>query len=405
MTFKDLQDELKRRATVNEGGTTFDTAIKNLLNFSLHRLAREAKWRVLRRDSSFDTVTTYDEGTGAVTVTEDSKNVTVTGATFLTDNIQPGRLVSLNESSKTFTIKTVTGETTFTVDINYDTTTDTAGSYSIYPQMIYNVPIQASHRIFLWHREWGYPYQLTYMTDQDFFGQGIDDKTTGVPKVYRMWGTDMVINQLKEASAITVVSSSASDTTPKVTIFGIVSGYPDYETITLTGTTNAVGSKSFTSVERVVKDASTTGRITVTGNSGNTTVAVLPTGDTTEGIVYRKISLYPLPNTVFPMQVYYYKDPYRLVNDADVHELGEDFDEALLLLATSKLKHEQNQKEGDKFYALYKDEVQSLRKTNVDKFDFFPTLEKPKNSRIGRIPSVFSPSQVSGGNWGYRIRG
>ena len=32
MTFKDLQDEVKRRATMNEGGTQFNTAIKNIIN-------------------------------------------------------------------------------------------------------------------------------------------------------------------------------------------------------------------------------------------------------------------------------------------------------------------------------------------------------------------------------------
>ena len=125
----------------------------------------------------------------------------------------------------------------------------------------------------------------------------------------------------------------------------------------MNGTTQALGSKSFTSIERVVKSGSTVGRVTVTTNSANNTVAVLPVGDTTGGILYKKIQLFPLPNEIIPINVQYYKDPYRLVNDEDIHELGQEFDEAIILLATSKMKYENNQTEGDKFYALYQDEI------------------------------------------------
>lgn len=387
-TFSDLQSEVKRRATVDQGGTTYDTAVKNIINTSLFRTAREARWRVLRRSSTFDTVIAYTEGTGAVTVTEDSKAVSVVGATFLTDNIQPGRLVGLGGSSKIYTIKTITGETTFTVDINFDGTTSTAQSYKIYAQDNYNLPVQSSHRMFLWHREWGYPYQLSYLTEQTFTSRNFDDTTNGIPEGYHMWGTDMVIEQLKEASVTTIVSSSASDTTQSVTVFGTVSGYPDFEIIDLNGTTGVDGLKSFSSVERVVKNGSTTGRLTLTANSANTTVAVLPVGDTTGGILYSKIRLWPIPNTVFPMQVFFYKQPYRLVGDGDIHELGQAFDEAVILLAVAKLKFEQDQKEGDKFLGLWKDEVRNLRKDNIDKMDFFPTLLSQANSLSSRNKSL-----------------
>jgi len=391
MIFSDLQAEVKRRATRDQAGTTFDTAVKNIINTSLYRLAREAKWRVLRRDSSFDTITSYTTGTGAVTVEEDSKNVSVTGAKFLTDNVQVGRLVKFGGSSTIFTIKTITSETAFTIDMDYDGDDATDEDYEIYPQQIYNLPIQVSHRIILWHREWGYPYQLDFLTDQQFLERGYDDKTTGIPIAYRMWSIDMVKEQLKAASIIKASSSSASDTTQKVAIYGVVSGYPDFEQISLTGTAAASGSKSFTIIEKVAKDASTTGRVTITNSAANTTIAVLPVGDTTSGIIYRKVSLYPLPNSVFPIQVYYYKDPYYLVNDYDIHDLGGDFDEAIILLSVSKIKYETSQEQGDKWYAMYKDEVANLRKTNVDKFDFFPTLNKSKDSRFARGNDLVHP--------------
>lgn len=400
LTYSDLQIEVKRRAQKDSGGSTFDNAIKNIINTSLFRVSREALWRPLRRKTTFDTVTTYSTGSGAGTFTNGTKNVTVTGATFISDGIKVGRRISLSGDSNVFTIRTITGETTLTIDKNYGGTTTSVGTYSILAQEEYNLPIQAGHKVFLWHEQWGYPFQLTYVPDQEFFGSGVQNTEESVPVAYRMWGEDMVIGQPLQASVVTIVSSSASDNTGSVTVFGVVSGYPDYETINMNGTTSAAGSKSFTSIERVVKSGSTIGRVTVTTNSGNNTVAVLPVGDTTGGILYKKIQLFPLPNEIMPINVQYYKDPFRLVNDEDIHELGQEFDEAIILLATSKMKYENNQTEGDKFYALYQDEIRSLRRTNADKIDWFIRQGRPFSGRTsGQIHPFFNVRQA-GANYG-----
>ena len=378
LTFKDLQDRVAEDATRSEGGTLFDSRIKEVINSSLFRVSRDSNWRTLRREDTFDTVTTYDEGSGAGTFTEDSKDITVVGATFITDNIKIGRRISLQGSSSNYKIATITGETTLTLDRVYDGTTIAGtGTYSILAQEEYNLPAQATHRIFLWHEENGNPSMLQYLTEKDAIACGIDLTSESTPTHYRMWNQNMVIDQLFEASVITISSSAAADTSVPVTIFGMVSGYPDYEVIltdSSDGTTDSAGSKSFTSVERVVKGASSTGRITATANTGNATIAVMPVGDTTAGINYAKVKLYPLPNSVFPINVYYYKDPFRLVNDSDVHELGAQFDEAIALLAVAKIQYASSKDDGDKFMALYQDEVRSLRKHNVDKMDWFPTL-------------------------------
>ena len=402
LTYSDLQIEVKRRAQKDSGGSTFDNAIKNIINTSLFRVSREALWRPLRRKTTFDTVTTYNTGSGAGTFTNGTKNVTVTGATFISDGIKVGRRISLSGDSNVFTIRTITGETTLTIDKNYGGTTTSVGTYSILAQEEYNLPIQAGHKVFLWHEQWGYPFQLTYVPDQEFFGSGVQNTEESVPVAYRMWGEDMVIGQPLQASVVTIVSSSASDNTGSVTVFGVVSGYPDYETINMNGTTSAAGSKSFTSIERVVKSGSTIGRVTVTTNSGNNTVAVLPVGDTTGGILYKKIQLFPLPNEIMPINVQYYKDPFRLVNDEDIHELGQEFDEAIILLATSKMKYENNQTEGDKFYALYQDEIRSLRRTNADKIDWFPKQGRPNLGRVSMVHPQLSYGQV-GSHYGRRV--
>lgn len=385
-TFLDLQNEVKRRSTRNQGGTEFDTATKNIINTSLFRIARECPWRVLRRKASFDTETSYTTGTGAVSVTNGSKNFSVTGATFITDNIQVGRRIKFGTDSGYYTIKTITSETAGTIERNYAGTSSTTTSYEILPTEEYNLPIQVNPtRDFLWHQAYGYPFMMNYITEPDFRGYGVDDIQTGVPLVYRTWGQDMIITQPVTASVMRVYSSSSSDTSINITVFGTVSGYPDYEVITTNasnGTTAVSGSKSFSSVERIAKGATSVGRITVDANSGADIVAVMPVGDTTAGIMYSKVQLWPLPDDIYPISVYYYKDPFRLVNDNDIHELGQEFDEAIILLSVAKVKYETSlNTDGDRFFALYQDEVRSLRRTNMDKIDWLETLKKPRDSR------------------------
>ncbi len=405
--YSDLQGEVKRRATKSEGGTQFDTAIKNIINTSLFRLSREAKFRQLRRTGSFETIIKYTTGSGGGTFTNDSKSVTITGATLLTDNVQIGRRIKLQGDSTVFKIITITGETTLTLDKVYGgATISGTGTYSILGQEEYLLPIQSSHRVFLWHEEYGTPFTMLYMPEQEFITRSIDNQNQAVPEIYRMWGEDMVREQPKQGSVVTISSSASADQNISVTVFGTVSGYPDFETIITNssdGTTTVAGSKSFTNIDRIAKESSSAGRITATTDSAVTTVAVLPVGDTTAGVLYKKVKLYPLPNTVFPMQVYYYKDPYRLVNDGDVHELGQEFDEAIILLAVSKINYESNKDEGDKFFALYKDERNSLKKTNADKIDWFPTLESSYKRGIGQVHPNLRYSQV-GAHYGSSSR-
>ena len=380
--FKDLVDEVKRRGTRDQGGTTFDTSVKNAINLALFRISREAPWRVMRRQSHFDTVASYTTGGSQCTGTSASVNITATGATLLADDVRIDRIVKFSGSSEYYTIRSITGETTLTIDRNFNASTTTNMTYEIYPQATYNLPIQAGHRMFLWHEDYGYPFKMGYSTEQNFYGTGYHRWTKNVPIRYRMWGEDMARQQPKQAGVLTVFSTESGDTSIGITIFGTSGGYPAYETITTNasdGTTVVTGGVLFSEVERVVKNATSAGRIGVYADAGTaTTVAVMPMGDTTAGILYRKVEIHPLPTRIFPINVYYYKDPYRLVGDNDVHEMGQDFDETIILLATAKIKAQSSQKEATNFYALFLDELKTLRRTNADKIDWFPTLKRPR---------------------------
>ena len=380
-TFKDLCDETKRRATRDQGGTQFDAGIKNTVNSALIRLSRESPWRVLRRKTSFTTITSYTTGSGAANVTSGSANVTVTGATFLTDQVRIGRKVKFSGSGTFYYISQITGETTMVLDQPFVGTSSATNIYEILPQEEYNLPPEVSHRMFMWHEMYGYPFKMQYVTDQEFFSHGVYLTIKYIPTCYRMWGEDMIIKPLGQPSIVSVASSSTTDTSIPVTVTGYVAGYPDWEVIytnASNGTTASAGSKVFQSVEKISKGAASIGRITASGNSANDVLAVMPTGDTTAGILYKKVQLYALPMSAQPIHVQYYKDPYRLVNDTDITDLGQEFDEAIILLSVAKLKAEQNMNtEADRFMMLYGNELTTLRRTNCDKIDWFPTLKRP----------------------------
>lgn len=407
-TFADMVNEVRSRVTLDKASTEFDTTIKNTLNTSLFRVARERNWRVLRRFTTFETTASYTTGTGAVSVTNGTKSVTVTGATFLTNNIEIGQRIDLGGSNLPYVIKTITGETTLTVDRNYDGTTSTTQSYEIFGKESYNLPIQAGRIYSLWHEDYGYPYTMHYIKDLDFFSKGISLDDSDTPICWRQTDSNGVLVQPKKAGVLTLASSSSSDTSINVTVYGTVSNYPDYETITTNssdGTTEVSGTKSFDpgSIERIIKDSSSVGRLTLTADSGNTTVSVLPVGDREGGVMYYKVQIFPFPSRVFPINVIYYKDPHRLTQDRDVHELGQEFDEAIILLTCSKLSYMQSKDVADKFFALYTDEIKSLAKRNMDTIlNRFDSLRSPVVNRTTAAGGKLFYSQL-GGNYGPRV--
>ena len=381
LTFKDMQDEVKRRATRNQGGTYFDSTIKITINSSLFRLAREAKWRCLRRTAYFPVTTSYTSGTNLVTVTNSSTTISVTGCDLWADKIEVGRRVKFAGDGNFYQIRAINTSGSFSIDLPFRGASAVNTTYEILPQVEYSLPMQIDHRAFLWHEDFGYPYRMFYVPDQTFYDTRVILNQKYTPTHYRMWGENFVKTQVPTATPLSIVSSNSGDTTSKIMIFGEVDCIPNYEEISLNGTTPVLTTSSFSSVERVSRSATTIGKITVTSSRGNYNIVTIPAGNTTAGVKYCKVQLFAMPTRVFNMNVHYYKDPFALVNDNDIHELGQEFDEAILLLSVAKIKYQENQTEGDKWFALFTDEVNNLKKNNVDKIDWLPILKRPSQDR------------------------
>ncbi len=105
------------------------------------------------------------------------------------------------------------------------------------------------------------------------------------------------------------------------------------------------------------------------------------------------------------MKVHFYKLPYALVTAADVHELGDEFNEAIILLATYRIKYEQGQiPDGDKIKSAYKDELKRLKKSNSDKIDFAPTLRRGNRGVTDGLVHPHLAFRQVGADFGPRTR-
>lgn len=118
--------------------------------------------------------------------------------------------------------------------------------------------------------------RVTQLVDADVVSTVI--KTTGAGIAY----TNQPAND-----SVTIVSSSAADTTGKtVTIIGTTQGgvLVVTETITLTGVTPVATSKTDWGVILAVKKTATTGTITITETSGGLGITTLAPADTAQGV-------------------------------------------------------------------------------------------------------------------------
>lgn len=231
--------------------------------------------------------------------------------------------------------------------------------------------------------------EVTYRSRSDIEVMDPDLSQTGTPYHWHLQGWSYVRAQPTSASVITAVSSSASDTSQKVRLVGRVSGEQDTELLTLNGTTDVVGTKSFTQIDGAYKDTATTGRVTVTSNSAAVTVAQFAPASLVDE--NQPMLLWPVPSGVITMQVRGFRQPRDMINDQDMPDMPSAFHDLVLLRATVIGQRD-----------LYRPELAR----DLEEREYFPELARlRKQEGLSR----YRRSQVIGGSandeqyWGGRL--
>jgi hypothetical protein len=140
----------------------------------------------------------------------------------------------------------------------------------------------------------------------------VDD--TGVAVRYLIFDSP-VQAQPSSSSVLSIVSDNAGDTTQTLYVRGLSGGVEVTESVTLNGTSAQASTTAFTEIISFSKSAATTGKVTITSNSGAVTNAVIAP-DIVDYKV-KLIRLHPAPSGVATIRVPYIINPQPLLNDYD----------------------------------------------------------------------------------------
>ncbi len=155
----------------------------------------------------------------------------------------------------------------------------------------------------------------TYQTFQQRYLGSIT--SSGYSVTYHPAGEFGVKSQPSAASQLVFVSSSASDTSQYIRIWGIVGNEELSEKVLLSGTGTSTSVNSYTEVNRLSKDSTTAGTITVT--DGTNTIATISPTETESR--YKRIRLYAVPSSAFTVYLTYKRRFKKLVNNEDTLEI------------------------------------------------------------------------------------
>lgn len=157
---------------------------------------------------------------------------------------------------------------------------------------------------------------LIASTDYELNTVDIDRSESSDPTDYVLGNITYILKQPTAASAISLRSSSAADTTQVALVRGISGGIEVTESKTLNGTTAVATTTTFTSLISITLDTACVGNVTATSNAGAITNVSIPLGSLyTE---YLPITLWPTPSTADDVyRIHHYKHLPLLENAAD----------------------------------------------------------------------------------------
>lgn len=299
MRFKVIINDVEARMNNNEQ----TTLVKQWINDAQDEIQAYFDYPFLLSEDWIQTVAEYS--TGTVSVTNGSTTVTGSGTTFT--SAMTGRKIRVSGDSEYYTV-TYVGATSLTLDRNYEGTTDSGLSYSIFKD-IYRVRGDVNKlKIF---RNLGYQLAMEYASNTDF---------------------DLARPAVTIASQPRVVIIKGRDTSTETT--GTVSGTAAAYIITGAGT-------SWSSVDGLTKGVKIrVGNYTYTIKSVDSDTQVTtyePLAETIAALTTYVINLnnilvqfYPPPTSSIGIPYKFYRQLPPLVNDWDESEIPEKYHRLLV---------------------------------------------------------------------------
>lgn len=173
--------------------------------------------------------------------------------------------------------------------------------------------------------------ELQELSERDLNRSDLDRDSTGTPTHYTIGHNRTYLTQIGTAGVLTIVSSSASDTTQYVQMKGTnSSGHPITESKILNGITNASTTASFTTITDIKLSAVCAGYVTVTDATASPkTLVVIEAGYLQND--YTKLDLYPTPSSTDTLRVIGFRNPKTFVTAYDTPDLPIQWHQLVLI--------------------------------------------------------------------------
>lgn len=197
--------------------------------------------------------------------------------------------------------------------------------------------------------------------------------TTGVPFLLVVKSGSNMANQPLVSNTIRVVSDSASDTSQTVFLRGISGSAEYYESVSLNGTTSASSTNSYDYLLEATKSATTTGKVTLTYITDNTTAAAISPESYFER--YKVLEFYYVPAGAYTYSIRYRRAIKPLSQDNDVPIV--DVAQGIEYFAIARAYEYKRQLATathflNKFEAWFTQYVTDRCKDKVNQFDIIP---------------------------------
>ena len=283
----------------------------------------------------------------------------------------------LDESSASSTSATYTNVTNALKQAHTIRLTEDQWKFMLWPS-VQTITTVASTQLYSLHQEFLRPYWVRNTTQDVWMVEapsrnleplGLDFDNDTDTNQFAFWGRSQVQNQPTSASVITIVSSSASDTTAAkaITIYGDTASGMTSESLTPNGTTNVVGTTSFTQILGISKGADWAGTMTMTSNSA--AVTNLKLFATEYGRSYQQIMLLSQPTANETIAYRFYRKPRELSAAGDVTDIPPPFERVLVYDALLLMAAYDNRLDGGRagLWRTYRDDLDfQLRQSQLE---------------------------------------
>jgi hypothetical protein len=188
-------------------------------------------------------------------------------------------------------------------------------------------------------------------------------------QLFCFWGRSPVAVQPSAAGVITIVSDNAADTgsTKALTIKGVTANGTEEETLTPSGTTPVVSTKSFSTILGVTKAAVWSGNLTMTHAQASGTILTLLPNEYARS--HQQIYMLGAPTVGDVIEYRFYRLPKDLEDDNDLTDFPPGHEQLLVwdtLLAIAAYDNRFDSVRVNEWRSRQKDSLTSLRDAHLE---------------------------------------